>query len=178
MFLRNLAAFGVLSFVIKTAPPWIFMDILGTEMPCARLWCEPRQPEPRMLNRIMLQQKFYHDVIKWKHFPRYWPFVRGIHRWPVNSPHKGQWRGALVYSLIYAWPTGWVNNRDASDLRRHRAHYDISVMSNMFKFFNSSIGHENNVVGWSTPVLCKTITTLIRTIIYKKRNQGIYDATI
>ena len=32
------------------------------------------------------------DVIKWKHFPRYWPFVRGIHRSPVNSPHKGQWR--------------------------------------------------------------------------------------
>ena len=35
------------------------------------------------------------DVIKWKHFQRYWPFVRGIHRWPVNSPHKGQWRGAF-----------------------------------------------------------------------------------
>ena len=33
------------------------------------------------------------------------PFVRGIHRWPVNSPHKGQWRGALVFSLIYAWIT-------------------------------------------------------------------------
>ena len=28
------------------------------------------------------------DVIKWKHFPRYWPFVWGIHRSPVNSPHK------------------------------------------------------------------------------------------
>ena len=42
------------------------------------------------------------DVIKWKHFPRYWPFVRGIHRWPVNSPHhKGQWRGVLMLSLIY-----------------------------------------------------------------------------
>ena len=27
------------------------------------------------------------DVIKWKHFPRYLPFVRGIHRSPVNSPH-------------------------------------------------------------------------------------------
>ena len=40
------------------------------------------------------------DVIKWKHFPRYWPFVRGIHRWPVNSPHKAQWRGALMFSLI------------------------------------------------------------------------------
>ena len=40
------------------------------------------------------------DVIKWKHFPRYWPFVRGIHRSQVNSPHKGQWRGALMFSLI------------------------------------------------------------------------------
>ena len=40
------------------------------------------------------------DVIKWKHFPRYWPFVREIHRSPVNSPHKGQWRGALMFSLI------------------------------------------------------------------------------
>ena len=42
------------------------------------------------------------DVIKWNHFPRYWPFVRGIHRSPVNSPHKGQWRGALMLSLICA----------------------------------------------------------------------------
>ena len=47
--------------------------------------------------------KFRDDVIKWKHFPRYWPFVRGIHRSPVNSPHKGQWRGALMFSLIFAW---------------------------------------------------------------------------
>ena len=30
------------------------------------------------------------DVINWKFFPRNWPFVRGIHRSPVNSPHKGQ----------------------------------------------------------------------------------------
>ena len=37
------------------------------------------------------------DVFKWKHFPRYCSFVRGIHRSPVNSPHKGQWRGALVF---------------------------------------------------------------------------------
>ena len=45
----------------------------------------------------------------------------------VKSPHKGQWRGALVFSLIYAWTNGWVNNRDAGDLRRHRAHYDATV---------------------------------------------------
>ena len=51
------------------------------------------------------------DVIKWKHFPRYWPFVRGIHRSPVNSPHKVQWRGALRFSLICAWINAWVNSR-------------------------------------------------------------------
>ena len=49
------------------------------------------------------------DVIKWRHFPRYWPFVRGIHLSPVNSTHKGQWRGALMFSLISARINGWVN---------------------------------------------------------------------
>ena len=39
------------------------------------------------------------DVINWKHFPRCWPFVLRIHRSPVNSPHKGQWRGALIFSF-------------------------------------------------------------------------------
>ena len=69
------------------------------------------------------------DVIKWKHFPRYWPFVRGIHRWPVNSPHKGQWRGALMFSLICAGINGWVNNGEAGDFRRRCAHYDVTLMS-------------------------------------------------
>ena len=68
------------------------------------------------------------DVIKWKHFTRYWPFVRGIHQSPVKSPHKGQWRGALMFSLIYVWINGWVNNREAGDLRRYPAHYDVTVM--------------------------------------------------
>ena len=73
--------------------------------------------------------EFKHDdVIKWKHFPRYWPYVRGIHRSSVNSPHKGQWRGAVMFSLICVWINGWVNYREAGDLRRGRAHYDITVM--------------------------------------------------
>ena len=68
------------------------------------------------------------DVIKWKHFPRYCcPFV-GIHRSPVNSPHKGHWRGALMFSLICTRINGWVNNGNAGDLRRIRAHYDVTVM--------------------------------------------------
>ena len=47
---------------------------------------------------------------------------------PVNSPHKGQWRGALMFSLICARIHDWVNNREAGDLRRHRGHYDVIVM--------------------------------------------------
>ena len=68
------------------------------------------------------------DVIKWKLFPRYWPFVRGIHRSLVNSPHKGQWRGTLMFSLICTWINGWVNNREAGYLIRHRVNYDVIVI--------------------------------------------------
>ena len=64
------------------------------------------------------------DVIKWKYFPRYWPVVSGIHR----PPHENQWRGALMFSLICAWINGWVNNREAGDLRRYRIHYSVIVM--------------------------------------------------
>ena len=59
------------------------------------------------------------DVTKWKHFLRYWLFVRGIHRSPVSPPHKGQWHRALILSLICAWINGLVKNR----------HYDDVIMS-------------------------------------------------
>ena len=74
---------------------------------------------------VSVDTRDHDEVIKWKHFSRYWPFVRGIHRSPVNSPHKGQWRGALMFSLICA-----LNKRtvEAGDLRCHRAHYDVIVM--------------------------------------------------
>ena len=71
------------------------------------------------------------DVMKWKHFPPYWPFVRGIHRSPLNCPHKGQWCGALMFSLICVWINGWVNNREAGHLRRHRSHYDVIVIMSL-----------------------------------------------
>ena len=76
--------------------------------------------------------KAHDDVIKWKHFPRNWPFVRGIHRSPLKSTHKGQWRGALMFSFICVWINDWVNNREADDLRRYRAHYDVIVMACAF----------------------------------------------
>ena len=78
----------------------------------------------------LFKATYHDDVNKWKLFPRYWPFVRGIHRSPVNSPHQGQWRWALTFYLICAWASRWVNNRETGDLRRHHAHYDVSVMHN------------------------------------------------
>ena len=70
--------------------------------------------------------------IWWRHqmetFPRYWPFVKGIHRSPMDYPHKGQWREALVFSLICTWTNGKANIRDAGDLRRYRSHYDATIM--------------------------------------------------
>ena len=47
---------------------------------------------------------------------------------PVDSTHKGQWRGALMFSLICAWTSGWVNNCEAADSRRYNAHYDVTAM--------------------------------------------------
>ena len=81
------------------------------------------------LYRSSVWQALCHDgVIKWKHFPRYWPFAWGNPRSRVNSPLKGQWSGAFVFSLICAWINGWVKDCKAGDLRRHRAHYGVIVM--------------------------------------------------
>ena len=94
---------------------------------CPRVEICPTNIRPNWLDMKKLLSHV--DVIKWKHFPRYWPFGRGIPRSPVNSPHKGQWRGGLEFSLICAWTNGWVkHNRDAVDLRRHCAHYDVTVV--------------------------------------------------
>ena len=89
---------------------------------------QTRSHKTFFIHRNITPTSVHDDGIKWKHFPRYWPFVRGIHRSPVNPPHKGQWRGALMFSLICVWINGWVNNREAGDLRRYRAHYDVTVM--------------------------------------------------
>ena len=72
-----------------------------------------------------------HLISWWRHQMETFYALRalcaGIHLSPVNSPHKGQWRGALMFSFICAWINSWVNNRKAGDLRRHRAHYDVTT---------------------------------------------------
>ena len=77
---------------------------------------------------VISGDRLHGDVIKWKQFPRHRPFVRGIHQSPVNSPRKGQWRGALMFSLICARINGWENTPEAGDLRRHPTHCDVIVM--------------------------------------------------
>ena len=92
-------------------------------------WGPVNSPHKWPVKRKMLP---FDDVIMWKHFLCYWPFVRGFHRSPLNSPHKGEWRGALMFSLIQSWVNDWINNREAGDLKRHCAHYDITVMLWLF----------------------------------------------
>ena len=95
MYKRNLS---VVRHCVKTTDPYlsIFHHIGPTE-----------QMQVCNLHNITTTTRLQHqklsyknipchdDVIKWKHFLRYWPFVRAIHRSPVNSPHKGQRRGAF-----------------------------------------------------------------------------------
>ena len=71
----------------------------------------------QQVSHLISPRDDHDDVIKWKTVPPYWPFVRGIHWSLVNSPHKGQWCEALIFSLIFAWTNSWVNNREAGDLR-------------------------------------------------------------
>ena len=72
------------------------------------------------------EELWHEDVIKWKHFPRYWSFAWGIHRSWVNSPQRPVTRSfdaffdlRLNKRLSY--------DREAGDLRRHCAHYDVTV---------------------------------------------------
>ena len=112
-FLRGVVGFQstlIVKYVIQYWNSWIWLEADRTVMDCiCSIW-------------------IHGDVIKWKHFLRCWPFVRGIHWSPVNFPHKGQLRGALMFSLICARINALVNNHQAGVLRRHRAHYDVIIM--------------------------------------------------
>ena len=75
---------------------------------------------------------YSHTCSWWRHqmetFSASLALCAGIHRLLVNSPHKGQWCGALIVSLSCAWINGWVNNRGAGDLKLDRAHYDNIII--------------------------------------------------
>ena len=104
------------------------------------------------------ESRFHDDVIKWKHFPCYLPFVRGIHRSPMNSPQKGQWRGALMFPLMCVWINGCANNREAGDLRRHRSRYDVTVMQNANRVHNS----------WGVLYIATNLAFVLATLVYRE----------
>ena len=101
LLLWNLA--GVLATVLPLADKILLWN------PC--LWTDPDtylwgQPQLRSIPSAYLQRTnvkcrtctwWRHQMV---HFPRYCPFVRGIHRSPMNSSHKGQWRGASFLQTI------------------------------------------------------------------------------
>ena len=124
---------------------WIFicdqaaLRTLLSVCPSVRLSvCPPVTPFSQCsCHRIIMKFSgvIHDDVIKWKHFPCYWPFVQDIHLSPVNSPHKGQWCGASMFSLICVWINGWVNNREAGYLRLYHTHYKVIVMYHWQKWY-------------------------------------------
>ena len=88
----------------------------------------------------------------------------GIRRSPVNSPHKSQRRGALMLSLICAWMNAGVNNYEAGDLRRHCAHYDVTVMID-----NSMItSWHGNAFGIIVPAWAESIG--VSFVVYLKKS--------
>ena len=113
---------------------------------CALIgWQHNCQPDKIMLNNghpltATLPENFVSNVLpwccycidtSWRHqmetFSAQLAIYAGNSPVPVNSPHKRQWRGALMFYLICVWIHGWVNNREAGDLRRHRGHYDSDL---------------------------------------------------
>ena len=107
--------------------------------------------------RLFAILAFHDDVIKWKHFPHYWPFVRRIQRSPVNSPH-GQWHGALVFSLIctringwaYKWWGWWVETPPCPLWRRRNVAQNSHPATRNSKYMTNSVrlydGHLKNML--------------------------------
>ena len=85
------------------------------------------------------------------------------------SPHKGQWRGALMFSLNCAWTNGWANNRDAGDLRRHRAHYDVTIM--LVPYFYAWQG----LYQYFRPLLIPSVIMMVADVLAPIRRHAISD---
>ena len=108
-------------------------------------------------------------------------------RSPVNSRHKGQWREALMFSLICTWINVWINNHEAGDLRRHRSHYDVTVMKTVFTLIHGPVlphqakSHESNNVSDKYPTMHHFVTEMCTCVhtcahfCYKMVHCGIWD---
>ena len=91
---------------------------------------------------------------------------------PPLPPHpaKGQWRGAC---FVWYAPeqTAEQNNRDAGDLRRHRAHYDVAVMKKQPCGRRSSVIYDLKYAPCFVAI-CSLWFTLLRSLI--RRGYTLY----
>ena len=130
---KNVVQLILLPLRPRTVFSYMVVDVLFLSRRC---WCVTNSMQKRKLLpddwRIFVtgDVSFHDDVIKWKH-----QSSALLALCAGNSPVTGEfpaqrpWRGALIFCLICAWLHGWVNNRKAGDLRRRRAHCDVTVMS-------------------------------------------------
>ena len=111
---------------------WDFVDVLNIlqEWPNCVIVAQHTKPSWEYIGKTFDRLRLV--VTWWRHqmetFSALLALCTGNSPVPVISPHKGQRREALGFCLICAWTDGWVNNRDAGDLRHYRAHYDVTVM--------------------------------------------------
>ena len=119
-------------FVLRACPSLPPVRIMNQQLYLLRFWNNMNYHRSVFLDEanvwMALWWRLMNFTLQKETFSVLLAFVRGIHRPSVNSPHKEQWRGALMFSLICAWTNGWINNQDAGDLRRRRANYDVTVM--------------------------------------------------
>ena len=104
------------------------ISYIWTHVMCPRITTN----EFGIINTLSEDLSFIHLPSWWRHqmetFSALLALCAGKSTVPVNPPHKGKWRGALMFSLICAWINGCVNSLEAGDLRRHGAHYVVTVM--------------------------------------------------
>ena len=108
---RN-SSFIMFSWDVILSPDWAALDHDQMIQPVVSLWSG-------------IWNYPCHNQVTWSAMT-----AQHLNRSPVNSPLKGQWHGALMFSSICAWINTLLNNLRAGDLRCHHAHYDIIVMRN------------------------------------------------
>ena len=106
-------------------------DLLNKQSNC--WWFETPQRSCSIIVKQLYAPSITDHVWSWwRHqmetFSALLGFARGIHRSPVDSPHKGQWHGALMFSLMCASTNDRASNGDAGDLRPHGTHHDVTVI--------------------------------------------------
>ena len=129
----------------STSKPWITLWVESAgdqwipftkDQHCGKRFHALMQTWHQQFGYLMLLQEPMEVVLSipwWRHqmeaFSALLALCEGNHPLVTGgSPYKGQWCGALMFSLICAWTNDWANNRDAGDLRRQDAHYNVTVM--------------------------------------------------